>query len=89
MTIMPTYITIGELTRRGLSSPLRPTGEPGIWHHHIPGTDITETVYDPRWRLVGDLPKQLVQVAPRRAALGQTQETLMTFHRNQSAPTNW
>lgn len=75
MTILPTYISIGDLTRRGLSSPLRPTGEPGVWHHHIRGTDITETVYDPQagWRLTGDLIKQLVRGLPR--GLGQTTPT--------------
>lgn len=54
MTIGPTYITIDERMSRGLCSRLQP-GEAGLWYHHIPGTDVLETVYDERagWRLTG------------------------------------
>lgn len=62
MTIAPTYITIDERMKRGLCSPLQIGHAAGIWYHHIPGTDILETVYDPRagWKLTGDFFKQLV-----------------------------
>src|SRR4029077_4812551 len=62
MTIAPTYITIDERMKRGLCSPLQVGRDAGIWYHGIPGTDVLETVYDPRagWRLTGDVFKQLV-----------------------------
>lgn len=62
MTIAPTYITIDERMKRGLCSPLQVDGQrAGIWYHHIPGTDVLETVYDPRvgWHLTGGFIKHL------------------------------
>ncbi len=46
MTLVPTLITIDERMKRGLCSPLQ--GGPGVWYHAITGTDVLETVYDPR-----------------------------------------
>jgi hypothetical protein len=47
MTMAPVIVSIDDLKRRGLSAPLHREGR-GLWSHHIPDTDINETVYDPR-----------------------------------------
>ena len=51
MTLMPTYITIDERMRLGYCTPLVEVG-PGVWHHLLFG-DVVETVYDPRWWILG------------------------------------
>ena len=65
MSFAPVFVPVSERAGARLQAVA-----PGRWFHHIPGTDVTENVYDPRlWVRSG-----AYGLHPR-AALGQADES--------------